>query len=64
MPVLDWIALVVGTGLGIVSLTADVVGLGGFPGFGRKQILGTGVALVLVAGAAIRILRRERSQRP
>jgi hypothetical protein len=64
MPLLDWIALVIGTGLGIVSLTADVVGLGGFPGFGWKQVLGTGVALVVVAGAAIRILRRERTRRP
>lgn len=64
MPVLDWVMLVVGTGLGIVSLTADVIGLGGFPGFGWKQGLGTAVALGLVTLGAVRILRRERGERP
>lgn len=64
MPVLDWMMLVIGTGLGILSLTADVIGLGGFPGFGWKQGLGTAVALVLVALGATRILRREREERP
>jgi hypothetical protein len=55
--------LVVGTGLGIVSLTADLVGLGAFPGFGWKQALGTAVALVLVVVSATRIVRRERRSR-
>ena len=64
MSALDWMMLVIGTALGIVSLTADVIGLGGFPGFGWKQALGTAVALVLVALGAARILRRERGERP
>ena len=64
MPFLDWVMLVVGTGLGIVSLTADVIGLGAFPGFGWKQAVGTAVALILVALGAVRILRRERRERP
>ena len=63
MPLLDWVMLIVGTGLGIVALTADVIGLGAFPGFGWKQAVGTAVALILVALGAVRILRRERRDR-
>src|SRR5262245_19920168 len=48
----DWVLLVVGTALGVVSLTADLLGLGAFRGFGWKQILGTVVALGLVATTA------------
>ncbi len=59
-PVVDWVVLVLGTALGIVSLTADLLGLGGFPGFGWKQALGTAVALVLIVGSALRIVRAER----
>ena len=62
MPALDWMMLVLGTVLGILSLTADVIGIGGFPGFGWKQALGTAVALVLVAAAAVRIVRRDRGR--
>ena len=57
---LDWVLLVVGTALGLVSLTADLIGIGGYPGFGWKQTLGTAVAIVMVAGAALRIWRRDR----
>jgi hypothetical protein len=60
MSTLDWLMLVVGTGLGILSLTADLIGLGGFPGFGWKQALGVVAAMVLIAVGATRILRRER----
>jgi hypothetical protein len=46
----------------MLSLTADLVGVGGFPGFGWKQAVGTAVALVLVLGSALRIIRRERDR--
>jgi hypothetical protein len=64
MAALDWVVLVLGTALGILSLTADLVGLGGFPGFGWKQAVGTAVALVVVLGSAVRIVRRERDRSP
>lgn len=63
MPALDWVMLVVGTGLGVVSLTADVLGLGAFPGFGWKQAVGTAVGLLLVALGAVRIVRRDIARR-
>jgi len=59
----DWLMLVVGTGLGLLSLTADLVGIGAFPGFGWKQALGTLAGICLVVVAAFRILRRERGSR-
>ena len=34
----DWALLVTGTLLGVVSLTADLLGLGALPGFGWKQV--------------------------
>ena len=40
-----------------VTLTADLLGLGGFPGFGWKQVVGTLVSVVLVAASAWRIFR-------
>lgn len=58
--VLDWIGLALGTGLGIVSLTADLIGLGGSPGFGWKQAVGIAVALLVVVASANRIVRRDR----
>jgi len=51
--------LVAGTVLGVVALTADLIGLGAYPGFGWKQALATVVALALVGVSATRILRRE-----
>ncbi len=60
----DWTVLVAGTLLGVVSLTADLLGLGAFPGFGWKQVIGTAAALGLVIPAGWRIYhgsRRERS---
>lgn len=54
--------LVIGTALGVVSLTADLIGIGGFPGFGWKQWAGTLVAALLVTVGAVRIVRRERGQ--
>jgi hypothetical protein len=60
MRVMDWIILVVGTAMGIVALTADLIGAGAYPGFGWKQGTATAVAVVLVATAAVRIMRRDR----
>jgi hypothetical protein len=56
----DWALLITGTLVGIVSLTADLIGVGAFPGFGWKQVVGTLVALVLVAPPAWRIFRNTR----
>ncbi len=56
----DWVLLVTGTLLGLVSLTADLLGLGAFPGFGWKQVVGTAVALLLVGPTAWRIFRGTR----
>jgi len=60
---LDWVVLGIGTLLGIVALTADLTGLGAYPGFGWKQALGTAVALVLVGAGSVRIIRRERRRK-
>jgi hypothetical protein len=60
--VIDWAMLIGGTVLGILSLTADLLGIGGFPGFGWRQAVGTAVAILLVAGATVRIIRRERGE--
>ena len=43
------VILVVGVLLALVSLFADVLGVGGEPGFGRKQTAGLVVGVVLVA---------------
>jgi hypothetical protein len=64
MPAVDWVLLVLGTALGILSLTADLVGLGGYQGFGWRQALGTVVALIVVGVAATRIFRRDREVGP
>ena len=60
---LAWLVLVFGTLLGVVSLTADLVGVGAFKGFGWKQTLGTVVALCLVIAAAWRIFSGSRGER-
>ena len=54
--------LLLGTVVGIVALTADLIGLGDYPGFGWKQALGTAVALLLLLVSSIRIVRRERQR--
>jgi hypothetical protein len=60
----EWALLVTGTLLGIVSLTADLLGVGAFPGFGWKQVVGTVVALAVVIPAAWRIFQAMRRERP
>jgi hypothetical protein len=59
----DWFVLVAGTLLGVVSLTADLLGLGAFPGFGWKQVIGTAAALGLVIPAGWRIYQSSRRSR-
>jgi len=59
----DWILLVAGTLLGVVSLTADLLGLGAFPGFGWKQVIGTAAALGLVIPAGWRIYQNSQRNR-
>jgi hypothetical protein len=56
----DWAMLVVGTALGILFLTADLLGVGWAPGFGWKQIVGTLASAVIVGFSAWRIVRRGR----
>jgi hypothetical protein len=60
---LNWALLVAGTLLGVLSLTADLLGIGGFPGFGWKQAVGTATALTLVVYSGWRIFRRSRRDR-
>ena len=50
--------LVVGVVLLIVSLSADAIGIGGHPGFGRYQIIGIVVG-VLAAGAGFVLNSRK-----
>ena len=52
------ILLVVGIGLLGVSLLADVIGLGGAPGFGFQQTMGTIAGAVIAAVALFLMLRR------
>jgi len=60
---LAWVILVFGTVLGVLSLTADLVGVGAFKGFGWKQELGTVVALCLVVVSGWHIFYRSRGRR-
>lgn len=46
--------ILVGVVILVLSLVADIIGLGGAPGFGYKQILGTIVgAIVTIAGLVL-----------
>ena len=56
-----WPVLVAGTLLGVVSLLADVVGVGGFAGFGWKQGLGVILAFALVLLGVYGVLGEERA---
>jgi hypothetical protein len=48
--------LVVGVVILVLSLVADIIGLGSAPGFGPNQILGTVVgAIVTIAGLVLTI---------
>ncbi len=43
------ILLVVGIGLLVASLLADVIGFGDDPGFGRQQTAGTAAGVIIAA---------------
>jgi len=48
------VLLVVGVVILVLSLVTDIIGLGGVPGFGYKQILGTVVgAFVAITGLGL-----------
>ena len=42
------VLLVAGIVVVLVSVTADCIGMGGFPGFGYKQITGTILGIVMI----------------
>lgn len=50
---LPMILLVLGVLLVFVSLGADRLGIGGFPGLGWKQISGAVVGVILAAGGMV-----------
>jgi len=52
-----FVLIAVGALLALIAVGADALGLGGHPGFGWKQILGTVVGFA-VAGFGLRDLRR------
>ncbi len=43
------LVLIIGIGLLVASLLADVIGIGGAPGFGNQQTTGTVVGLFIAA---------------
>ena len=54
------ILLVIGIGLLLASLFADVLGLGDDPGFGRQQTLGTIIG-ILITGVGIFFTRLKKT---
>lgn len=52
--------LVVGVVIVIVSLGADYIGVGGFPGFGFKQVIGTIVGAVLIGVGLVLLPKRVK----
>lgn len=56
------IVMIAGLLLVLLSITADLVGIGAEPGFGWKQILGVIVGFLMVAGAAW--VSRKKSDAP
>ena len=53
------ILLVVGIGLLIASLLADVIGIGDDPGFGRQQTMGTVAGAVIAAVGLLLSLKKS-----
>ncbi len=51
--------LVIGIGLLAASLSADVIGLGDDVGFGRQQMMGTIVGVVIAAVGLFLVLRAK-----
>ncbi len=55
------VLLVVGIGLLVASLLADVVGIGDNPGFGRQQTTGTAAGVVITAVGLYLTFKRSPS---
>ena len=53
------VVLVIGIGLLLVSLLANVLGIGDNPGFGRQQTLGT-ITGAAIAGVGLFLVRRSK----
>jgi len=53
MRTISMISLVLGVVLVIVSVLADMIGVGSAPGFGYKQIVGSIVGIVLVGAGYV-----------
>ncbi len=53
------ILLIVGIGLLVLSLSADVIGIGADPGFGHQQLMGT-VAGVVVTAVGLVLTFKEK----
>lgn len=53
------VVLIIGVGLLVVSLLANILGIGHSPGFGRQQALGT-IAGVAITGVGLFLVRRSR----
>ena len=47
---IGFLLIILGVVVLVVSLAADVIGIGGMPGFGWKQILGTVVGVIVALG--------------
>ena len=54
----DVVVLVLGVGLLLVSLLADVIGVGDDAGFGSQQTMGTAAGVVVIAIGAYLIKKR------
>jgi hypothetical protein len=53
------ILLVVGIGLLVASLLADVIGIGDDPGFGRQQTMGTIAGAIVTAAGLFLTLKKS-----
>jgi hypothetical protein len=51
------VLLVVGVVVLILALTADMIGIGGFSGFGRSQIAGAVVGVIVAVAGLVLALR-------
>ena len=58
------VVLVLGVGLLVVSLSADVTGIGNDPGFGPKQTMGAVAGALVVAVGLYLTFKRSQARRP
>jgi hypothetical protein len=57
---IGFIVILAGLILVILSITADMIGIGAEPGFGWKQTLGLIVGFLMVAGAGWWTIKKSR----